>query len=169
MRYLSILSLVFLLCGCWPSSVGFTDTGGMPEQWKTFHIITLQNNAPTCPLNYPAALTEAIKDGIQNNTRLGLATKNTDAQVQMEGMIQGYSVSPIALQNGDNAAKNRLTLTVQFTINTTVPKADQMQFNITRFADFDATTNLASVESELLTTLNEQMVQDIINKLMSNW
>jgi carbon monoxide dehydrogenase subunit G len=98
-----------------------------------------------------------------------LATKNTDAQVQMEGVIQSYSVSPIALQNGDNAAKNRLTLTLQFTVNTTVPKAEQIQFNVTRFADFDASTNLAAVESELLTTLNEQIVQDIINKLTSNW
>jgi outer membrane lipopolysaccharide assembly protein LptE/RlpB len=169
MKYLSLLFLVFLLAGCWPSSVGFNDTGGMPEEWKSFHILTLQNNAPTCPLNYPAVLTEAIKDGVQNNTRLSLATKNTDAQVQMEGVIQSYSVSPIALQNGDNAAKNRLTLTLQFTVNTTVPKAEQIQFNVTRFADFDASTNLAAVESELLTTLNEQIVQDIINKLTSNW
>jgi hypothetical protein len=130
---------------------------------------TLQNNAATCPLSYSAGLTEAIKDGIQNNTRLGLATKIGDAQVQISGEITSYNVNPIAIQNGDNAAKNRLTVSVQFTIFTTTPKEEEIKLNVTRFADFDASSNLSSVETQLLNTINEQVIQDVINKIMSNW
>lgn len=164
---ISLLSLV--LTSCWPTKIGFRDTGGMPEEWEFFYLQSLQNNAATCPLNYTPLLSEALRDGIQNNTRLGLSTKSEDAQVQLSGEISGYSVNPIAIQNGDNAAKNRLTVTVQFTILTTMPKNDEQKLTITRFADFDASTNLSSVESQLLASINEQIIQDVINKLMSNW
>lgn len=166
--FLSLIMLI-LLTGCWPSYIGFKDNGGMPEEWNNFHLQTLQNNAATCPLSYSASLSEALKDGIQNNTRLALSPQTKNAQVQISGDITGYTVSPIAIQNGDNAAKNRLTVTVQFLIFTTSPKEEEMRLNVTRFADFDASTNLSSVESQLLSTINEQIIQDLINKLMSNW
>jgi hypothetical protein len=88
---------------------------------------------------------------------------------QLSGEITGYSVNPIAIQNGDNAAKNRLTVSVQFTILTTLPKNEEQKLSITRFADFDASTNFSAVESQLLATINEQVIQDVINKLQSNW
>jgi hypothetical protein len=110
-----------------------------------------------------------VKDGIQNNTRLSLATKLSDAEVQIEGQILNYQVSPIAIENGDNASKNRLSLSVQFFINTTLPKEQTITLTSSRFADFEATTNLSSVENELLENITEQIVQDLINKLMSNW
>ena len=158
-----------MLYGCWPSKIGFRDTGGMPEEWERFYLQTLQVNAPTCPLSYAANLSEAIKDGIQNNTRLSIAPDVKNAQVQLSGEITQYSVNPIALQNGDNAAKNRLSIGVIFTLNYTVPKQEEVKITITRFADFDASTNFSSVENQLLSSINEQIVQDIINKLMSNW
>ena len=169
MKFPLIAVLLMALTSCWPSKIGFRDTGGMPEEWEFFHLQTLQNNAATCHLSYTALLSEALKDGIQNNTRLGLATKNEDAQVQLSGEITWYSVNPIAIQNGDNAAKNRLTVSVQFTILTTLPKNEEQKLSITRFADFDASTNFSAVESQLLATINEQIIQDVINKLQSNW
>ena len=39
----------------------------------------------------------------------------------------------------------------------------------TRFADFDATSDFTSAESELIDEINKQIVQDVINKLFSNW
>jgi hypothetical protein len=120
-------------------------------------------------LNYSPNLSEALKDGIQNNSRLNLAVNAKDAEVRISGEITQYNVQPIALQNGDNAAKNRLSVTVQFSINTVVPKQEEIKLSVTRFSDFDATTNFASVENQLLAAINEQIVQDVLNKLMSNW
>lgn len=39
----------------------------------------------------------------------------------------------------------------------------------TRFSDFDANQDISSVESELLRDINSQIVQDVINQLLSNW
>jgi hypothetical protein len=149
--------------------MGFKDVGGMPEEWERFYLQTLKITAPTCPLSYAAGLSETIKDGIQNNTRLGLSPTLNDAQVQISGEITHYSVNPIALQNGDNAAKNRLTVSVIFELYFTSPKKEESKLAVTRFADFDAGSNFSSVETQLLTQVNEQVVQDVINKLTSNW
>ena len=169
MKLLLVVLSLITLSSCWPTSVSFKDSGSMPLEWKSFHMKTLEINAANCPLSYAAQLSEKLKDGIQNNTRLSLATKLSDAEVQIEGQILNYQVSPIAIENGDNASKNRLSLSVQFVINTTLPKEQTINLTSSRFADFEATTNLSSVENELLENITEQIVQDLINKLMSNW
>jgi len=169
MKFGLLAICLIVLTSCWPTSVSFKDAGSMPIEWKAFHLKTLEINAPNCPLFYGAQLSEKVKDGIQNNTRLSLATKLSDAQLQIEGGILNYQVNPIAIASGDNAAKNRLSLTVQFSINTTAPNEETINLTSSRFADFESTTNLSSVENQLLEEITEQIVQDLINKLMSNW
>ena len=96
-------------------------------------------------------------------------SKINDAQITISGEITSYTVNPIAIQNGENAAKNRLTISVQFKILANQPKEEEFPLSVTRFADFDATSNLSGIENQLLATINEQIIQDVINKLMSNW
>jgi 3-phenylpropionate/cinnamic acid dioxygenase small subunit len=141
----------------------------MDESWKTFTVKTLENNAPNAPTSYAVTLSEKIKDGVQNNTRLSLNPNLGKGEVNIEGTITSYSVMPIALQEGDNAAKNRLTVTVNFTIFVTKPEEEEMTLTSTRFVDYDSKTDLASVESTLLEEVTTQVVQDVINKLLSNW
>ena len=38
-----------------------------------------------------------------------------------------------------------------------------------RFADFDASQNLADVEESLIADINDQLVQDIFNRVVSDW
>jgi outer membrane lipopolysaccharide assembly protein LptE/RlpB len=160
--------LVLSVSSCWPSSVGFQDKGSMPEEWKTFSVKTLDNNSATAPNSYPSLLTEALKDGIQNNTRLLLNTNN-GGEVNIEGAIISYNVSPIALQPGDVAAQNRLTVSVKFTIFITEPKEEKMDLSLSKFMDFNSNQDISSVENALLTEINSQIVQDIVAKLLSNW
>ncbi len=164
--YFSFLSI--LLTSCWPKSISFKD-GSMPPEWKTFAVKTLELSAPTAPISYAPNLSEKIKDGIQNNTKLILNPKKEQAEISIEGTISNYLVTPIAIQPGDNAAKNRLTISVNFTIFISQPKEDKMILTSTRFSDYDASSDLASIESQLLEEINKQIVQDLINKLFSNW
>jgi hypothetical protein len=157
------------LSACWPESFSFVDKGGMPEEWKTFSIQNLENTAPNCPLSFGALLTEQLKDGVQNNTRLLLNTSFGKGEINMEGAITAYQVQPLAIQGADEASSNRLTMTLQMKININEPKEEVWQFSTTRFADFSASTNLADVEKKLFDEIAAQMVQDLINKLYSNW
>jgi len=169
MKYVCVLLLIFGLTSCWPSSVSFKDKGSMPEEWLTFSVKTLEILAPNAPLSYGPILTEQLKDGIQNNTRLLLNTNFGKGEVNIEGKITNYNVTPIAIQGNDNATQNRLTISCQFSIQLTKPKEELISLTSTRFSDFDANANLAIVETQLLEEINTQIVQDVINKLLSNW
>ncbi len=160
---------VIMLSSCWPVSISLKDKGSMPEEWKTFSIDVLENKAPNSPLGYSSNLTEKLKDGIQNNTRLQLDTENGNGEIVINGKVIGYSVTPIALQEGDNAAKNRLTISAQFSIFISEPEENIMKLSSTRFVDYDSNTDLSSIESQLLEEIDQQIVQDVINKLLSNW
>lgn len=172
----SLAITLALLTSCWPTSVSFKDKGSMDPRWKNFMVKTLDNNAANAPLSYGPALTEALKDGIQNNTRLKLVSNPDSSQVNIEGAITNYMVTPIALQAGDVAAKNRLTISTNYTIYINVPKLpneplteNQMTVSSTRFADYDSNADFSVVESQLIEEINKQIVQDVINKLLSNW
>ena len=169
MKQLLILILLISLTSCWPKSVSFTDAGSMPVEWKTFSVKTLEIIAPNAPVSYAPTLSEKIKDGIQNNTRLLLNPKSGAGEVSVEGIVNSYTITPMASQPGDNAAKNRLEISVTFTIFVTKPTEDKMIFNSARFVDYDVSTDFSSNESQLLEEINKQVVQDVINKLFSNW
>ncbi|NVK65388.1 MAG: hypothetical protein HWE22_12425 [Flavobacteriales bacterium] len=168
-RYLFIFIGLFIFTSCWPTRVSFQDLN-FPEEWKAFTVKTFDNNAPNTPLSYAPTLTESVKDAIQNNTSLNLVSSSADdPQLEIEGVINNYSISPVALQEGDQAAKNRLSVSATFTIFINAPEEDEMTVNSNRFVDYDANTDLGVVETTLLEEVNAQIVQDIINKLFSNW
>lgn len=169
MRYLYILLILSVVSACWPTSVSFQDNGSMPPEWKTFSVQLVENNSPNTPVSYPARLTESLKDAIQNNSRLILNTETGKGEIFIKGTIANYSITPIAIQEGDNAAKNRLTISVNFDIFISAPKEDLMKVTSTRFLDYSSSTDLAFVESTLLDELNTQINQDVLNKLFSNW
>ena len=170
MRLLLHLFVAILLLGsCWPTSVSFKDTGSMPEEWKTFSISPLENNAPNAPISYPGQLADDIRDGIQNNTRLKLSTTPNSGEIRIEGIISSYNISPIALQPGDNAEKNRLTINSNYKIHILAPKEQEMTVSCSRFSDYNSSQDIGNIENELLKDINKQVVQDIINKLLSNW
>jgi hypothetical protein len=168
-RILIFIVPLLMLTSCWPTSVSVIDKGGKPEEWKTFSLQTLENKAANSPLNYAVNLSESIKDGIQNNTNLLLNSETGKGEVFIEGSINSYTIMPVAMQDGDNAAKNRLTVGAQFTFYISAPKEDKMTLSVSRFIDYESGTDLAIVENTLLEEITKQIVQDVINKLLSNW
>lgn len=168
MKILFTISLFFLLTSCWPTNVSFVD-GSLPTEWKTFYVTSFENNAPNTPLSYSASLSESVRDGVQNNTRLLINNDADSAEINVTATVMSYAISPVALQEGDVSAQNRLSISVKFEIFISKPEEDQMSLTSTRFVDYDVNTDIGVVETELLAEVNEQIVQDVINKLMSNW
>ena len=169
--FISLL-LVTILTSCWPSSVSFVDSGSMNPCMKLFFMPVLENNAPNAPISYATELTEAVKTGVQNNTRLLITDESNNPQVIIEGAVTNYLITPVVLQEGDNSLKNRLTISAQFKIYMTCKSEDideEMTLTSTRFVDYDSSQDISSLETQLLSDINSQIVQDVINKLLSNW
>lgn len=162
-------TIVCCLSSCWPSSVSFNDGGSMPPEWKFFVVKNIENSASNSPLSYPLLLTDDLKTGIQNNTKLQLASGLNKPQINIEGKVVSYTISPVALQVGDNAAQNRLTISASFEIFISEPKEEKFFLNVARFADYSSSQDLPTVEAQLIEVINKQIVQDVVNKLLSNW
>ncbi|HLV42634.1 MAG TPA: LPS assembly lipoprotein LptE [Brumimicrobium sp.] len=169
MRILFIMTISFLLTACWPTSVSFRD-GSVPPQWKRFMVTTLENKAPNAPISYSSQLTELVKDAIQNRVGLSLVTdEDEDPQIIVLGSVDSYVVTPLSLQDNVAEVKNRLTVRVGFEIFISSPEEEVMELSSSRFADFDASQDVGAIQEQLLEEINDQIVQDVLNKLLSNW
>lgn len=168
MKYLIFIPL-FLLTACWPTSVSFRD-GSVPPEWKRFMVQTLESKAANAPISYAPDLTEEIKDAIQNRVGLKLVSSEADdPQVSVTGVVQSYNVTPLSLQDDAAEVKNRLTIRANFEIFISEPEEEVMKLNVSRFADFDASQDVGAIQGQLLSEINDQIVQDVLNKLLSNW
>lgn len=164
---LAITALLFT--SCWPTSLSFRD-GSVPPEWKRFTVATLENKAANSPISYASELSELIKDGIQNRVGLTLVSdESEDPQIVVTGSVDSYSVTPLSLQENAANVKNRLTIRASFQIFISSPKEDVMELSTSRFADFDASQDVGSIQQQLLAEINDQIVQDVLNKLLSNW
>lgn len=170
MRRILLLTIVaFLLTACWPTSLSFRD-GSVPPEWERFMVTTLENKAPNAPISYSSELTELIKDGIQNRVGLNLVSdESDDPQIMVVGSIDSYAVTPLSLQENASEVKNRLTIRSSYQIFISAPEEDVMELSSSRFADFDATQDVGAIQDQLLEEINDQIVQDVLNKLLSNW
>lgn len=161
--------LIFLLLinsfsGC--KNYSFTGASVSPDI-KTVSIAYFPNRASLVQPTLSQAFTEKLRDKFTTQTNLTLT--DGEADLKFDGYISDYQTNPTAIQGNDNAALNRLTISVQVKfINAKDPKQD-FETSFSRFADYSASQNFASVEQELISQINAQLADDIFNRAMVNW
>ena len=149
-------------------SCNYSFTGhSISPEIQTISIQYFPNFASFGPPTLSQTFTEAMKDLFIRQTNLSLVSKNGD--LQFEGQISNYASAPVAIQANDRAASNRLTITVDVKFINTKDATQDFEASFSRFADYDSNRDLASVENELIEEINEQLVQDIFNRSVSNW
>lgn len=133
----------------------------------TFSVEIFEEQASNAPAGYGATYTDYLKDFMISRTKLDL--KNEDADLEISGKIIRYGTTPVSVQTDDQAALNRLSVTLSVTVINNVNEDHSFESNFTQFEDYSADADLATVEEALLEEINEKLSQDIINKLTSNW
>ena len=134
---------------------------------KTVSVQFFQVNAALAKPTAGQIFTEALKDIMQAQGKLELLSKGGD--LNFEGTITGYSVSPVALTANDQSAANRLTMTVSVKFTNGKDEKKNFESSFSRFADFQSSQNLSSVEDDLITEITKQIVQDIYNRALGGW
>lgn len=163
----SVLGLVCLLflMGC---SVKYTLSGqSIPPDAKTVSVAFFINRAPLANPLFSQQFTEELKTKFQRETRLQLVPSGGD--LEFEGAVTGYSVSPTAVQGNETASLNRLTVTIGVTYVNNLKEDDNFTTSFSRFADFSATSSLTAVEGQLTPVIREQLIQDVFNRAFINW
>ncbi len=162
------MASIFILCAFAVSCkiYRFTDASVDPN-WKTFvigqtlNISTLQN--PNAAPNF----TEKLKDKFSRETRLTLVRDNGD--LEFIATITEYSIDPVSITNTETTAQNRLNISVK--VDCVNHKDVQKSFTQT-FRDgenYDANKQFSDVESALINTIFDRLVQQIFNRTFSNW
>lgn len=134
---------------------------------KTVSIQTFRNNATLAPPTLSQSFTEAVKDIFTSQTNLGIVSSGGD--LNFEGDITNYITQPVAIQSNDQAALNRLTITVSVKFINAKDEKQNFETTFSRYADYSSSQSLLAVQESLIEEINKQLVQDIFNKAMINW
>ncbi len=164
--YLSFIVLSFVLLQACKMHYGFSGAT-IPPEAQTVSVQYFQNQASLAPPTLSQVFTEALRDRLSSQTRLGLVNKNGD--LDFEGSITGYSTAPIAIQSTDLAALNRLTITVTVKYKCSFDEKKNFEQSFSRFADYNSDQSLSSVEQELIQQINDQLTLDIFNRALNDW
>ena len=93
-----------------------------------------------------------------------------DGDLEILGAVTGYDVKATAVTANEQAAQNRLTVTVKVTfINRKYPEDDFQDKSFSAYADFDAMQSLDAVESTLCDEIVEKLCEDIFNATVAQW
>jgi hypothetical protein len=113
-------------------------------------------------------ITTALQDKFLKLTRLEQV--DIDGDLEIIGEVTGYDVRATAITANEQAAQNRLTVTVKVSFtNRKYPEDDFENKSFSAYADFDAMTSLDAVESTLCEDIIEQLCEDIFNSTVANW
>ncbi len=151
--------------GC---KVNYSFTGAsIPPEVKTINIKYFPNNASLVVPTLSQQLTDALRDKFTSETNLTLVNQGGD--LILEGSIINYQTQPVAIQGDDQAALNRLTITVDVTYTNTFDEKMSFDSKFTRYTDYSSSQALTSVQDALIEEINTMLVEDIFNKAVINW
>lgn len=165
MRRWLLIFAIALTGGC-GGGYSFTGASISPDV-KTVSVAFFENYAPLVNPSLSQTVTEALKDIFLVQTNLEVVQR--DGDLLFEGAIIDYNVRPLAIQADEQAAQNRLTITLAVTFTNTKDPEKDYESRFTRFGDFDANQDLSAVEEALVEQITTELVQDIFNKAVVNW
>jgi hypothetical protein len=163
-KYLLIL-FAGILFSCKPqvSLSGAT----IPPEAKTVSVGFFANNTSLGSPNLSQRFTEKLRDVVSQQTNLALLKQNGD--LQFEGYLSDYNVAPVAITTNDQAAMNRLTISVKVVYLNKFEPGKNFDQVFTRYAQFPTSQTLSSVEDQLVTEIYRQLTEDIFNRAFNNW
>lgn len=163
-RLCFILPLLLLTAGC---RVNYSFTGGDVGEARTMSVDLFEARAPLATPNSAQVFTETLRDVLLAQTPLKLARQ--DGDVRYSGTISGYSVQPVNIQADETAALNRLTITASVTYVNSLDAKKNVEFTVSRFADYASSQDLVTVEEGLVRDIGKQLAQDIFDRTLGNW
>ncbi len=165
-HYIQICVLLFLpvllLNGC-----AYTFNPGTTGDARTLSIANIQNVSGNGPPNMSQFVTEKLKTFYQQNSNLSLVNVNGDWSIK--GEIIGYQITPIAPQENQMAASNRLTITVNIVFDNYRQPKNSFKQAFSYYADYQQTVLLSAIQNELMEEIFDQIVLDIYTKTTSDW
>jgi hypothetical protein len=167
MRKFQLILLCFL-CFHINSCGVYTFSGADTGNAETFQVNFFNNEAPIVEPGIDRTFTLQLQDFIQNQTNLGLTNSNGD--LIYEGEIVEYYIAPMTATSQDNAAQNRLTISVNVRYTNTLNHDKDFEKRFSFYFDYPANQQLTgSTQQEAIDEIFSRITQDIFNESLTNW
>lgn len=155
-----------LFCGC---TISYKFNGASID-YNTTKTISIANFPIRAALVYPPlaqAFNLALEDIYVRQTRLNVVRTNGDLQV--EGEITGYDLTPQAVKSDAYASQTRLTVRVRVKYTDTKNPKFSIDETFSAYRDFDSSRLLTEVQDELVKEITEELAELIFNATVANW
>lgn len=138
----------------------------VPDSVKTVRVNFIENRARYVNPQLSPQLTDKLRQKIIGQTRL-TQVNNDNAHYEISGSVTDYSVSTSAI-SGQQTTNNRLSVTIHIILLKRLEnKTDE--FDVTRSFEFDARQTLTQAETTLKDEMIRNLVEEIFNRIFSNW
>lgn len=161
-----IIAIAFMLNSCMISykfngaSIDYSTT-------KTISIADFPNVASLVYAPLSNDLTDGIRDLFQRQTRLEQVRRG--GNLELEGEIVGYALTPMAVSADSYAAETKLTITVKVRFTNNVAPEESFEKTYTAYQIFDASQMLTDVQDELCNTMIAEIADQIYNDTVAKW
>ena len=112
-------------------------------------------------------LSERLRQKITSQTRL-TQVQNDNANLEISGNISDYSITTSGISQ-QQAASNRLTVSVHIIVKNRVDDKKSFEADVSRNFDFSASLSLDQAQSQLTSTIVQNLSDEIFNRIFSNW
>ena len=164
MKKFLYIPLLFIISSC-----GFYTFSGasISAEIKNIKIGYFINEAENFKVNLDRDITQKLTDFIIEQT--DLSVNNNNYEIEINGKIISYDISPISISSNDFANQNRLSISVNIDFKNYINEKENYNQKFTRYVDYKSDQNLEEIESELTDQILEEICIDIFNKTFVDW
>lgn len=161
-----LLALTLAINSC---SISYKFNGASIDYSKTHSISVADfpNNAALVYAPLSNNLSDAIRDIYQRQTRLEVLRRG--GNLELEGEITGYTLTPMAVSADSYAAETKLTLTVRVRFTNNIAPEESFEKTYSAYQTFDSSRMLNDVQDELCNTMITEIAESIYNDTVAKW
>lgn len=165
-RYVAFVALLIVMNSC---AVSYTFNGASIDYTKTKSISIVDFNNVAQLIHPPLAqeFSEKLRDKYTKQTRLKLLKSGGD--LHLEGEIVGYDLTPMSIGQDSYSTETKLTVTINVRFTNNQKPEDDFEKKYIAFKSFDSNLMITEVQDELLTTIIEDIADNIYNDTVARW
>lgn len=165
-RYVVLTLSIVLMNSC---LISYTFNGASIDYAKTKSISIVDFNNVAQLVHPPLAqeFSEKLRDKYSKQTRLKVLKIGGD--LHLEGEIEGYDLTPMAIGQDSYSAETKLTVTINVRFTNNKNPEDDFEKKYTAFQSFDSNRMITDVQDELLRIIIEEIADNIYNDTVAKW
>lgn len=166
---IKVIAVIAMLAAWQSCSISYKFNGAALD-YNVYKTIYVSNFPIRAALVYPPlqqTFENELLDYITRNTRLRVI--DTAADLQLEGEITGYNLTPQAVTEDAYASKTRLTISVRVKYTDNKEEGKDIDQTFSAYRDFDSSEMITDVQDELCSQISKELVDLIFNATLGNW